>query len=29
MAILKVGKPRLCCFFFQTQHRYLHFKHLL
>jgi len=21
---LKVGKPRLCCFFFKTQHRFLH-----
>jgi len=21
---LKVGKPRLCCYFFKTQHRFLH-----
>jgi len=21
---IKVGNPRLCCFFFKTQHRFLH-----
>ena len=26
---LKVRKPRLCCFFFKTQHRFLHKRHLL
>ena len=26
---LKVGKPMLCCFFFQTQHRFLHKNNLL
>ena len=26
---LKIGKPMLCCFFFQTQHRFLHKKHIL
>ena len=26
---LKVGKPMVCCFFFQTQHRFLQKKYLL
>jgi len=26
---LKVGKPMLCWFFFQTQHRFIHQKQLL
>ena len=26
---LKVGKPMLCCFFFQTQHRFLQKNHLI
>ena len=25
----KVGNPRLCCFYFQTQHRFLHTNHSL
>ena len=25
---LKVGKPRLCCFFFKTQDRILHYTHI-